>query len=115
MDGPRPPPGQAAFRQGEVRQQPRTFLAQGLRDDRDDFLQLLGGKAVQEEVRDPRVIRWVFLHQQLRANAQPRTPMSFQAYQPRTAASMAATSIFFIVIIASKARLAAARSAPVNA
>jgi len=32
-----------------------------------------------------------------------------------TAASMAATSILRIVIIASKARFAAARSAPVNA
>lgn len=35
--------------------------------------------------------------------------------QPRRAASMAATSIFFICIIASKARLAAARSELVKA
>ncbi len=35
--------------------------------------------------------------------------------RPRTAASMAATSILRIVIIASKARVAAARSAPANA
>lgn len=55
MDGLRPPTGQAAFRQGKVRQQPRTFLPQGLRDARNDFLQLLGGKAVQEEIRDHKV------------------------------------------------------------
>lgn len=40
---------------------------------------------------------------------------SASSIQPRTAASIAAKSIFFIVIIAANARLAAARSGLVNA